>query len=159
MTQTQAPARGRFDPESDVPYGRCSECREIFANEAEASAHISATMREVEPPPDGFGVIAIAHSIRVTNPTRERRVRSHVASVIDDAIVDAVNALLSLTGSGEASEAEISSALAGHPDFEEAWLDALAEDDDFDGAYTPLEVPRSQPVAQTTTPIDAEEKP
>ena len=159
MTQQTTPTRGRFDPESDVPYGRCSDCREIFADEAETSAHMSATMREVEPSPDGFGVIAIAHSIRVTNPTRERRVRSHVASVIDDAVVDAVNALLSLTGSGEASEAEISSALAGHPDFEEAWLDALAEDDDFDEAYAPLEVPRSQPVAQTTAPIDAEEKP
>lgn len=77
---------------------------------------------------------------------------------MSDAVEEAVNDLLRLTGKGDASEEEVAAALAFYPDFAEGWEDAMAEEAEDDApAYPLVEVPRPTAFVQEALPIDDEE--
>lgn len=69
--------------------------------------------------------------------SRKRRIASKVASIVDNAIMEAVNDLLTLVGPNKASTEEIAHAVRFYPDFAEDWRQAL--DEDYDDNGDPIE--------------------
>lgn len=122
--------RNEFDPEPDAAYGRCLDCDLVLLDEAAASQHSQDTLA---PTGTARGLTASGHLLRVTNPTRERRIASKVATIVDDAIVEVVNDLLALVGPNKASTEEITHAVRFYSDFAESWQEALDENYDDDG--------------------------
>lgn len=121
---------GRFTPAEGEPYGRCAVCGLKVADRAAASEHGQETMT---PTGAETGVVARGHRIHVLNPPRENLVDRAVSSVVDEAVVEAVNHLLGMLGDDGLSEDEVTSSLSSYPDFLDGWRDALDEELDEEG--------------------------
>lgn len=127
---------GRFTPAEGEPYGRCAVCGLGLADRAAASDHGRETM---VPTGAGTGVIARGHRIHVLNPPREDLVSRAVSSVVDDAVVEAVNHLLGMLGDDGLSEEEVTSSLSSYPDFLDEWQNALFDEEGDWAAEAPLQ--------------------
>jgi len=103
----------RFDPIPGQPYGECTNCGISLATQEEGREHMSATRPEA-----GQGS---SHRIRITNQTREDRIRSAVAWVVDDAITESMEDLHRLVERDGATPEELTAALGAHPDFADAY--------------------------------------
>lgn len=117
----------RFNPREGEPYGRCVECEGVtFETPELASAHMNETFEARTTGRQG-------HRVRITNPTRARRIESYIESIVDNAIAEAIDRISDLThGSriraADATEAEITEALSHSSDeFGEAWAEYMAE--------------------------------
>lgn len=108
----------RFNQDLGLEYGKCGTCEVELQTEVDANEHVSATFEEAKAQGETRG-----HSVRVLNPTRERRISSEVGSTIADAIEDALDQLDRLVASNHATEGEITTALRGYSDFADAWED------------------------------------
>ena len=75
-----------FDPEPDKPHGVCNDCGAEMATEQDASDH----MRETFEAAKAAGKVQRSHSVRVTNPGRQTRIRRRLGTIIDDAISNAM---------------------------------------------------------------------
>lgn len=116
---------GRFDQADGEPYGFCLTCKEAgtgltFADKAAMSAHLSETF-EASGRVNGKG-----HKGRVTNATREDRIRQHMGSLVDDAMYEFFDSVERDLDRGDLAEDEVRGALAYYPDFRAAWDDREA---------------------------------
>lgn len=100
----------RFDPVPDVPHGTCRDCDVTTATNEDTSRHLRDS----------------GHAMWITNPDRERRIRSAVNRVVTYAIDGALEDLWPLLDMG-ATEDEIAEALHWYSDFSEAWQEARDE--------------------------------
>lgn len=87
----------RFDPVEGTPYAMCSDCKFVATSRAESDAHLSETT-----PEGGY-----SHTMRVTNPTREERVRRGIDRILEEALDDFVSDVEDLIESGDATEEEV----------------------------------------------------
>lgn len=104
----------RFDPIPDQAYGLCADCKMELMTKEDAEAHMDETMAS-------SGRRRQSHTIRATNPERERRIQSFVDGVVRDAIDDAMDELQNPVSRDLASSEEIEEALKW---FGTEWSDA-----------------------------------
>lgn len=109
-----------YDPTPDVAYAICGTCDITLPTEADGNAHMDETIQQ-------HG--GRSHQIRITNPTRERRIRRAVGSHVADAVDDACNEFERMVERGDVTAEEITEAIAFHPDFADAWDEYLSEID------------------------------
>lgn len=107
----------RFDPAPEVDYGSCITCGVPLPTQENAHEHMSTTV-------DAGGS---SHRIALQNPPRERRIRSHVSTIISTAVEDALTEVARLVNNNEITRAEADRALCNHPDFGDVWNEAAGE--------------------------------
>jgi hypothetical protein len=110
----------RFDQNPDEPYGFCLTCKDAgidlpFADQPAMSAHLSETFEA------GGRVNGKGHSGRVTNATREERIRRHMGSLVDDALYDFLESVERDVERGDLTEDEVGPGLVYYSDFRDAW--------------------------------------
>jgi hypothetical protein len=106
-----------YDAVAGEPYGRCKTCELDVETQALAERHMDETMKAAT----GEN-LRESHSITVLNPSRERRIGRAVESVIDDAILDAIDELKELVEHDHATQEEITAAIGRWSDFADEWL-------------------------------------
>jgi hypothetical protein len=121
--QEMTDTNNAFEPLPDVPYGRCRVCDLELLTQQDAKEHMSSTM---EQSPDKVG-----HRISITNPSRQERIRSAMASIVDRRTTDACEDLDDMIDKGQITAKEATKGLALWPDFQEAWENWM-EDGDYD---------------------------
>lgn len=108
-----------FNPDPDKPYSRCDTCGIELATEKDSRQHQRETLAAEE---TVFGERR-SHTVSITNPTREQRIRSDIAGLVSEALNDLFEELEELLDTTDASVDEISNALGAYPDVLEAWQD------------------------------------
>lgn len=106
-----------FDPVPDQDYGCCITCGKPIPTQVDATAHMSTTV-------DAGGS---SHRIALQNPPRERRIRSHVSTLITDAVDQALEQIADLVNQGQITRTEADEALRSHPDFGDVWTESADE--------------------------------
>ena len=99
-----------FDPDPDKAYAECITCGISLTTEDDGNAHMQETRLGANR----------SHSIRVTNPNRDTRIRSRVERFIEAATERAMEDMDRLVDSGDVTEDEIKTALWGWPDFRDS---------------------------------------
>lgn len=92
----------RFNPIPGEPYGQCLSCQMELAQESDAHEHMSQTMQGKGP----------SHRIRVTNPPRERRIRTELGMIIDAALREVGDQIRDMVDQGHLTMDEARSVLA-----------------------------------------------
>lgn len=105
----------RFNPDPKADYGHCLVCPATFAAAEEANAHMSATFEEAKAKGESSG-----HRVRITNPSRGRRIESEISRLISYAIDGVMCDIDRLVDRGDITEDEAKVALCFHPDFADA---------------------------------------
>lgn len=137
---------GRFTLAEGETYGRCAACGLKVVDRAAAREHGRETMI-------------------LLNPPREDLVDRAVSSVVDDAVVEAVNHLLGMLGDDGLSEDEVTSSLFFYPDFLDEWQKALfdkkalfdEDQDDEEGDWAAETPPQHREQLQLELPLDIPE--
>lgn len=112
----------RFRPEADVQYGKCKTCSIDLTTRQEVDIHMNATLAEATAKGERSG-----HTVRILNPSRESRIRSEVADLVEEAISEVMSKLEDLVYRNHITEAEAKEAISHEPDFAEAWEDYCDE--------------------------------
>lgn len=107
------------------PYAACNDCGITLPTPEAAQAHAAETFK---PAARTDGVLAESHGYRTLNPTPEERARWKVHGEVDDAIERCMERLDDLVRDGELTEAEVEDGLLGYPDFADAWVEWLQEE-------------------------------
>lgn len=94
----------RFDPKPDEPYGTC-KCGETVATRDAMSAHFKAVADA-----NGGRAGGSAHSVRITNQTREERIESELENIVESAVRDIMDELDRLIDKGDITEDEATEA-------------------------------------------------
>lgn len=94
----------RFDPKPDEPYGTC-RCGETLATRDAMSTHFNA-VRDA----NGGRAGGSAHSVRITNQTRDERIESELESLVEDAVQNIMDELDRLITKGDLTEDEAAEA-------------------------------------------------
>lgn len=115
----------RFDQDPNAGYGQCSTCETEFATEVLAREHMADTLDAARASGENT-----SHRISVLNISREDRIESHVGSIVENAMSEAIDQLLKLIDSDDVTEDEVTRALGDWLDFNGAWKNALPEDRD-----------------------------
>lgn len=110
------------DDTPTLPYARCKDCGEEFADRPAAHAHLAQTH------PAELG--KSSHSIQVVNPTPEESARNRIVSEIDSALDDCVRHLERLIERGTITKDHINTTLDSYPDFADAW-DTYVKDNEL----------------------------
>lgn len=118
----------RFDPEPNTPYGT-GEDGEIFYGEEEANEYMRRTRHESRSEDNIFGR---SKRVTVKNPSRKDRIRAFVTFKIEEAISDAMEALIDAINNGDATESEIRKAIHHVADPEDIFDEWLEEEDDLE---------------------------
>ena len=92
----------KFDQIPDEPYGECLNCQMQLDQKSDADEHMRQTMPDKGP----------SHRVRITNPTRDQRIRSAVGQIIDDALYQAGNQIKNMVDQGHLTLDEARSVLA-----------------------------------------------
>lgn len=109
-------------PEQNAPYGKCNDCGLVLATQEESRQHHMETLPEH---PDESGR-RVSHSTQVLNPSRQEKLASHIARIIEDALYQANEDLEELEDlDGGYTQDEIKTALRHHADFHTAYEEHL----------------------------------
>lgn len=92
----------RFNPIPGEPYGQCRNCDMQLQQESDAREHMDQTMHGKGP----------SHRIQVTNPPRERRIRTELGMIIDAALREVGDQIRDMVDQGHLTLDEARSVLA-----------------------------------------------
>ena len=81
-----------------------------------ADAHMNHTFKEALAIGEKKG-----HSVRILNPSRDRRISSEVSEIVSEAIQDAMSKIEDLVYRNHITEGEGTAAVSGYSDFADAW--------------------------------------
>lgn len=96
-----------FNPETDQPYGECTDCHQVFATEPLADEHMTTKH----------------HTIYITNPSRADRIDMFISERFDDLVDDFLAKLNGYVLKGDLTGEEVASALNGLADPSAQWRD------------------------------------
>lgn len=110
---------GRYDPEPGKPYAVCTTCGEVHRTREDMNAH----HRDTTPAEGGQ-----SHTARITNQSREERIKAAVETLADDAMSDLLDEIYGLVNQDGVTEDEVSEAVKHvWMDLSDAWKDYLAD--------------------------------
>jgi hypothetical protein len=118
-----------------VVYAECRECDVVLWTPEIARKHVDETMTPVEQEPvpegeeqPGIRTLARAHGYVVINHTPDEMAEYRVSSVMEDALQSFCDDIDTAIQRGSVTEEQVSKYVRGYPDFEDAWMDWLAQD-------------------------------
>lgn len=121
----------RYNPLNPYPgpYGRCSTCGLELPTKQDAADHGRETMEPI--PGVTIGVVARGHSVSVTNPPREDRIRREIEMEIESAVGDLLPEIYRLHERYGATLAELTEAVRsiGEIYIVDDWAEYIEDED------------------------------